>query len=266
MSLSVLLASKCEDNIETLKRGLTISGFKKVNIARSQDDLMALVTSGESFDLSVIQIGDAFETDLELLSSIRESFPMTDCIVVSSLNDADLATECFRMGASDFITMPFSKDTFSSRLKKVALYRTLESTRPQILIMEDDPVSSKLMQKYLEPYGDCTPVFNGIDAVQVFEQAVADGKMYQIIILDIMVPEMHGKDVLRSIREIEKRNGVPANRRSRIIMTTALSDTSNVVESFKSRCDAYLVKPIDRKVLIQEIADLGFGAFLVKTT
>jgi len=66
MSLSVLSASKCEDNIETLKRGLTISSFKKVNIARSQDDLMALVTSGENFDLSVIQIGAGFETESEL--------------------------------------------------------------------------------------------------------------------------------------------------------------------------------------------------------
>jgi len=101
---------------------------------------------------------------------------MTDRIVVSSLNDADLATECFRMGAFDFITMPFSEDTFAFRLRKAALYRTLESSRPQILIMEDDPVSSKLMQKYLDPYGDCTPVFNGIDAVQAFEQAVADDK------------------------------------------------------------------------------------------
>jgi len=45
-----------------------------------------------------------------------------------------------------------------------------------------------------------------------------------------MVPEMHCKDDLRSIREIEERNGVPANRRSRIIMTIALSDTSNVVD------------------------------------
>jgi two-component system chemotaxis response regulator CheY len=266
MSLSVLLASKCEDNIETLKRGLTVSGLKKINVARSPDDLIALVTSNQRFDLSVIQIEDAFETGLELLSSIRESFPEADCIVVSSLNDADLATECFRMGACDFITMPFSKDTFASRLKKAALYRTTESSRPQILIMEDDPVSSKLLQKYLEPYGDCTPVFNGIEAVQAFEQAVADGKVYQIIILDIMVPEMHGKDVLRRIREIEERHGVPANRRSRIIMTTALSDPANVVESFKSRCDAYLVKPIDRKVLIQEIADLGFEAFLAKST
>jgi DNA-binding NtrC family response regulator len=114
MSLFVLLASKCEDNMEMLKRGLTISGFKKVNIARSKDDLIALVTSGESFDLSVISIRDEFETELELLSFIRESFLKTDCNVVSSLNDVDLATECFKMGATDFITMPFSKDEFAS--------------------------------------------------------------------------------------------------------------------------------------------------------
>jgi DNA-binding response OmpR family regulator len=42
-------------------------------------------------------------------------------------------------------------------------------------------------------------------------------------------------------------------------MTTALSDTANVVESFKSHCDAYLVKPIDRATLVREIAEMGFN-------
>jgi len=41
-------------------------------------------------------------------------------------------------------------------------------------------------------------------------------------------------------------------------MTTALSDAGNVTESFKSQCDAYLVKPIDRATLIREIAGMGF--------
>jgi two-component system chemotaxis response regulator CheY len=258
MSLSVLLASKCTDTVETFKRGLIIAGFRDVRIVKDPVDVEALPESGVTFDLAVVEIGKHHETDLVMLSTIRESFPGVECVVISASNDADLAMACVERGACDFMTIPFSKDAFVSRLKIAMMYKKPAGGRPRILIMEDDPVSAKLMKIYLDPYGDCTLVADGMEAVQVFERAVAEGGIYQLLILDIMVPEMHGKDVLRKVREIEEQYCVPKNRKCRIIMTTALSDTANVVESFKSKCDSYLVKPIDRKVLQQELAQLGF--------
>jgi two-component system, chemotaxis family, chemotaxis protein CheY len=259
MSISVLLTGRCQENIDTLKRALLISGFRDIQLAKSQDDFTAMIEAGGKFDVAIINIGDDIGTDLQLLYAVRESAPMTECVVVSALNDADLAAECIRRGAFDYLTMPFTKDDFVSRLKEATLYKVHANGRPRILIMEDDPVSGKLMQKYLDPYGDCTLVVDGRAAIEVFEQAVLNGDIYHLLVLDIMVPEIHGKDVLKRIREIESQHGIPAARRSRAIMTTALSDTGNVVESFKGHCDAYLVKPIDRKVLISEIADLGFN-------
>jgi two-component system chemotaxis response regulator CheY len=40
-------------------------------------------------------------------------------------------------------------------------------------------------------------------------------------------------------------------------MTTALSDSGNVIDSFMYKCDAYLIKPIDKKKLLGEISGLG---------
>jgi two-component system chemotaxis response regulator CheY len=259
MPISVLLAGRCQQNIDTLKRSLLISGFKNIQSAKSQEELAALISSGGKFDIAVIHIGDDIGKDLQFFSAVRESAPRAECIVVSAVNDADMATECIRMGAFDYMTMPFTKDDFVSRLKEATLYKVHANGRPRILILEDDPVSGRLMQKYLDPYGDCTLVVDGRAAIEVFEQAVLCGDIYHLLVLDIMVPEIHGKDVLKRIREIESQHGIAAARRSRAIMTTALSDTGNVVESFKGHCDAYLVKPIDRKVLISEIADLGFN-------
>jgi len=245
--------------MDTLKRALLVSGFKNVRSAMSREDLAVLIASGAGFDAAVIHIGDDFKEDLQIFSAVRESVPRAECIVVSAANDADLATECIRMGAFDYVTMPFTKDDLVSTLKRALQYKVHADGRPRILIMEDDPVSGRLMQKYLGPYGDCTLVVDGRVAIEMFEQAVLSGDIYHLLILDIMVPEIHGKDVLKRIREIESQHGIPAARRSRAIMTTALSDTGNVVESFKGHCDAYLVKPIDRKVLIGELADLGFN-------
>jgi two-component system, chemotaxis family, chemotaxis protein CheY len=182
-----------------------------------------------------------------------------ECIVVSAINDSDLATDCMRRGAFDYLTMPVTRDDLISTLKKAVMYKVPMRGQPRILIMEDDPVSGKLMQAYLNSCGNCTLVVDGRAAIEAFELAVLGGDIYHLLVLDIMVPEIHGKDVLKKIREIESQNGIPVSRRSRAIMTTALSDTGNVVESFKSHCDAYLIKPIDRKALISEIADLGFN-------
>jgi two-component system, chemotaxis family, chemotaxis protein CheY len=259
MDTSVLLLCGSQQNFETLKRGLVSSGYRDVRTARSQDDLNALLASGGKFDVAVIHVEEDYTERLEHLSSLRKSCPRSECIVVSCVNDADLASECLRRGAFDYMTMPISREDLASKLKEAVMYKVPVYGRPRILIMEDDPVSGRLMQKYLASCGDCTLVVDGRAAIEVFEQAVLDGSIYHLLVLDIMVPEIHGKDVLKRIREIEREHGIPDTRRSRAIMTTALSDTGNVVESFKGQCDAYLVKPIDRKVLISELDDLGFN-------
>lgn len=258
MSTSVLLAAGSQADIETLKRGLITSGYRDVRAVRNGEDLNALLAAGVMFDVAVLQMGDDYRERLEQLSFLRKSCPRSECVIVSAINDADLATECLRRGAFDYMTMPVKREDLASRLTEAAMYKVPVCGRPRILIMEDDPVSGRLMQKYLAPCGECTLVVDGRAAIEAFEQAVQCGDIYHLLVLDIMVPEIHGKDVLKRIREIEREHGIPVSRRSRAVMTTALSDAGNVTESFKSQCDAYLVKPIDRATLIREIAGMGF--------
>jgi two-component system chemotaxis response regulator CheY len=258
MGTSVLLAAGSQADIETLKRGLITSGYRDVRAVRSGEDLNALLAAGVMFDVAVLHMGDDYRERLEQLSFLRKSCPCSECVIVSALNDADLATECLRRGAFDYMTMPVKREELASRLTEAVMYKVPVCGRPRILIMEDDPVSGRLMQKYLAPCGECTLVVDGRAAIEAFEQAVQCGDIYHLLVLDIMVPEIHGKDVLKRIREIEREHGIPVSRRSRAVMTTALSDAGNVTESFKSQCDAYLVKPIDRATLIREIAGMGF--------
>ncbi len=258
MTPSVLIICDDQPNLDTLRRGLLGSGYKNVQAIRSSDELHNLLESGKKYDASVIFFGDDCKKGLEELSSFRQACSLSECLVVTAMNDAELAVECLRRGASDYLTMPISKEQLASVLTAVLKYKVPVNGRPRILIMEDDPVSAKLMNLFLSPYGDCTLVADGRVAVESFEKAISSGEIYHLLILDIMVPEIHGRDVLRRIREIEREHGVPGDRRARAIMTTALSDTVNVVESFKGQCDAYLVKPIDKKLLVREIAELGF--------
>ena len=259
MSISVLLAASSQADIDTLRRGLITEGYRDVRVAGSGDDLEALHAAGEKFDVTVLHIENDFEEKLKQIALLKQFWPHSECVIVSAFNDSDLATECLRRGAFDYIRMPFRKADLASKLREAVKYKVLVRSRPRVLIMEDDPVSGRLMQKYISPCCDCTLVVDGRAAIEAFEQAVLNGEIYHLLVLDIMVPEIHGRDVLKRIREIEREHGIPDSRRSRAIMTTALSDAGNIVESFKSQCDAYLVKPIDRKILIKEIAGLGFN-------
>jgi len=77
-----------------------------------------------------------------------------------------------------------------------------------------------------------------------------EGQPYDLICLDIMMPELDGHEVLRKIRRTEEENGVNSSNGVKIIMTTALDDPTNVVTAFKSLCDAYLVKPVHKSKLL----------------
>jgi len=264
MNLSILLVSTDQHMMDTYRRGLVVSGLSIIRTVARRDELIDLCESGETFDVAVICISEDCTEGVMQLSVVRHCFPDTECIVVSAENDSELTMECIHQGAFDFLAMPYLKETLVNKIKEAVRYKILKGSRPRILIMEDDPVSAKLMQKYLESVGPCTLAKDGYQAIEEFEKAVFSDNIFHLLLLDIMVPEVHGKDVLKRIREIEENKGIPKNRRSKVIMTTSLGDSANIVESFKYECNAYLIKPIDRKSLMNEISLLGFNIDIAK--
>lgn len=124
------------------------------------------------------------------------------------------------------------------------------------LIVEDDFSSRILMQKILAPFGECHVAVNGLEAMKAWELAREQESPYQLICLDIMMPEMDGHEVLKKIRETEKDEGLFEGEGVKIIMTTALDDGKNMMQSFYQFCDAYLVKPIDKLKLIDHLRNL----------
>ena len=96
---------------------------------------------------------------------------------------------------------------------------------------------------------------NGREAVQAFRLAQEQGQPYDLICMDIMMPEMDGREAVRQVRTMEEAQGVLSTYGAKIIMTTAVSDLKEVVRCFRDLCDAYLVKPID---LAQLLAHMKF--------
>ena len=119
----------------------------------------------------------------------------------------------------------------------------------KVLIAEDDFASRKFMLRFFEKYGDCDVTVDGKEAVEAYKMAIECGEPYDLICLDIMMPEMDGHQALRAIRKIEEESGVAEDKRVKIVMTTALSETRHVTKAFENGCTAYAGKPINQDKL-----------------
>ena len=128
------------------------------------------------------------------------------------------------------------------------------------LIVEDDFISRILLQEFLAPYGETHVAIHGVEAVTAFSNAIATESPYDLILLDIMMPEMDGQETLKQLRAREANAGVMVGDGVKVIMTTALGDMSNKLQAIKEFCDAYLVKPIDRAKLLDLIRSFGLIA------
>ena len=125
------------------------------------------------------------------------------------------------------------------------------------LIVEDDFAARRLLQRYLTNYGDCDITVDGNEAVEAFRQAMDEKEPYDLICLDIMMPNMDGHEALKVIRQIESEHGIKGLGGVKVIMTTALEDSKNVIGAFREGCEAYIVKPVEKNKLLEKMENLG---------
>jgi two-component system chemotaxis response regulator CheY len=120
----------------------------------------------------------------------------------------------------------------------------------RMLLVEDDFASRLLLQTFLSRYGECHIAVNGREAVEACRAAWDLGQKYDLICMDIMMPEMDGCEAVRQVRALEDAHGVLSTSGAKIIMTTTVHDVKEVIRCFKELCDAYLMKPIDLTQLL----------------
>jgi len=112
--------------------------------------------------------------------------------------------------------------------------------KAKVLVVDDDYNIAELIRLYLEKEGhEVNTVYSGKAALDAFYSWTPD-----IVILDIMLPEIDGYDICRQIRKV---NSIP------IIMLTARGETFDKVLGLELGADDYLVKPFEPKELIARV-------------
>jgi two-component system, chemotaxis family, chemotaxis protein CheY len=125
------------------------------------------------------------------------------------------------------------------------------------LIVDDDVVGRRLMEKYLSPYAECDFAEDGLDAIRAFIVARTENRQYDLICLDILMPLMDGQEALRRIRQLEDKYSVAERNRVKILITTSFADREHIMRAAVDRCSGYLVKPIEKALLLNKLKSVG---------
>ncbi|RED61811.1 response regulator transcription factor [Cohnella lupini] len=110
----------------------------------------------------------------------------------------------------------------------------------RILIMEDDKAIKQLLEQFLSSQGYIVTTANdGLEGLELWNKGT-----YDLVLSDIMMPNLNGNDVLRIIRQ---QSDVP------VILLSALSEEHHQIEGFDNGSDDYLTKPFSYKLLIKRV-------------
>jgi two-component system, chemotaxis family, chemotaxis protein CheY len=128
----------------------------------------------------------------------------------------------------------------------------------KILLVEDELTSRRTLISFLHPIGEVDICVNGNIALNVAKKALENNQPYELIFLDIMISNLDGISTLKKIRQLETHHGVKEHAKSKVIMTSANADKDVILKAAQAGCTSYMIKPIDKKRLYNEIRKHGF--------
>lgn len=126
------------------------------------------------------------------------------------------------------------------------------------LIVDDDFYSRITLHDLLRPVAECHIAVNGEEALGAFKKALEDGRPYDLVCMDLVMPEMDGQQALQEMRGVEKDLGVALDDRTKVMVVSMVEDTRETNDAFfLGGADCFLVKPIDEERLMSELRTLG---------
>lgn len=125
------------------------------------------------------------------------------------------------------------------------------------LVVDDDELGREMLAFSLADFAVCDCAGNGLEALQKYSASLT-AQPYDIIFLDIVMPEMDGHEAAKTIRRMEQEQGVTPDKGVNIIVMSSLSTPQDIVKSYISaQSAAHLVKPVKPEKLKKTLRQLG---------
>ncbi len=275
----VLIVDDNPQNLEILAHMLESAGMSVSGFARAQEALDTIRTTckdGKVFDIGILDITMPDMNGCELVQKIRSLVGDTIPLLAFSSLAEGSAKNCEDAGFNGFLTKPINRiklfammerlladaacaEGQKSRDTKIVTHYSLREDQKyasSILLAEDNPVNQNLAVKMLTKGGYRVEVANnGKEAVELFTAAP---QKYDVILMDIQMPELNGLDATREIRGWEAtgraQQSSQENTETRAIPIIAV--TANAMKGDREKCltagmNDYITKPIKREVVFE---------------
>ena len=214
--------------------------------------------AGKPYDLILLDWKMPGLNGLETARLIRETSD-TPILLLTSYDWREIEQEAVEIGVNHFMPKPFFMSTFKEAVR-LMMDRTKESKRQEsdvvkgmhILIVDDIEVNRIILVKLLGTLGaECDTASNGKEA---FEKFIDAPNGYDLILMDVQMPEMNGYEATRAIRA----SSHPFAKAVPIIAMTANAFVDDVRDAIESGMDAHIAKPVQidtLKATIQQVLD-----------
>lgn len=127
------------------------------------------------------------------------------------------------------------------------------------LVIEDDATCRKVFKAFFEKFGVCDIASNGAEGLDLYKKSLINGEAYNLAVIDIILPDINGNEVLKSIRKEEDIAGIQDYFRTRVVITTSLDDEKNreIAQNLEHGLETYYVKSFANEGLYEKLAELG---------
>jgi two-component system cell cycle response regulator len=242
-------------NMKLVRSLLQLSGYNVLEADNAETAIQ--MSSSQQPDLILMDIQLPGMDGLEATRIIKsrkesENIPIIALTSYAMPGDEKKAREAL---CSGYITKPIDTrkfiETIQKFLKPVVKMTETEtpkgpSSKPRILIVDDDPLNIKLLKAKL-PAGQFE-IFSALNGQLAIQKVLID--IPDLILLDIMMPEMDGFAVSRWIKEN------PATKEIPIILITALDGLDDKIRGLEAGADEFLNKPVNTIELLARIKSL----------
>jgi CheY-like chemotaxis protein len=275
--LKVLTVDDNETNRNIFINYLKSWGCRPVEATSSKEALAILKASislEEPFDLIISDFQMPDENGFDLAKQVRaiDDLKAIPFIILTSVGMRGDGKICKDIGIEGYLTKPIRKRELQQGIllvftllkaakadgKKVLVTRHTIAERfrkkYEILLAEDYPTNQKVVMRHLRTAGFQVDLAeNGQLAVEAYLQ-----KPYDLILMDVQMPQMDGYEATRQIRHLERysaKNGENPNqgKRTPIIALTAYAVKGDRDKCLQAGMDDYIAKPIKREELLDRV-------------
>ena len=125
---------------------------------------------------------------------------------------------------------------------------TSNPNRFNILVVDDEPINVQVLRNHLslENYS-VTHALNGQAALDLLTQRQQSGQVFDLVVLDVMMPQMSGYEVCQKLREIHPAHELP------VVMLTAKNQITDLMTGFRFGANDYMTKPFSKDELLTRI-------------